>query len=147
MIVVIQRVKSAKLHINSKIYSEINNGLLVLLGVGKDDSSTDIEYLINKIVNLRIFNDYNQKMNLSITDINGDIMVVSQFTLLANVKKGLRPSFINSANPDLAEKLYNLFIKKIKKINSNIQTGQFGAMMDIQLINSGPATFIIDSKS
>jgi len=147
MIVVLQRVSSAQLYVDGKKYSEINNGLLLLLGVSNDDSIDDIEYLIHKIVKLRIFNDNNQKMNLSIVDTNGDIMIVSQFTLLANMKKGLRPSFINSANPELAENIYNLFIKKMKKMDINIQTGKFGAMMDIHLTNNGPATFILNSKN
>ena len=147
MIAVLQRVNSAQLYINEKKYSEINNGLLILIGVNKNDSIDDIEYLIHKIIKLRIFNDTNEKMNLSILDTNGDIMIVSQFTLLANMKKGHRPSFINSANPDLAEDLYNLFIQKMEKMNINIQTGKFGAMMDIHLTNNGPATFILDSKN
>ena len=146
MIAILQRVNSAHLYIDQKIYSKINNGILVLLGVNKNDTLYDIEYLINKMVKLRIFNDEKQKMNLSLLDINGDIMIVSQFTLQADLKKGLRPSFINSANPDLAEKLYNLFIENIKKLNINVKTGKFGAMMDVKLINSGPATFILDSK-
>ena len=148
MIAVLQRVKSAQVNINHKQYSKINDGLLILLGINKIDTITDIEYLINKIVQLRIFNDDDDKMNLSISDINGDILVVSQFTLLANVQKGRRPSFVNSAKPDYAKELYDLFIKQLKKYdNINIQTGQFGAMMDVKLINNGPATFILDSHS
>ena len=147
MIAIVQRVSSAKVSINNKKYNKINKGLLVLLGVSKDDSIKDINYLIHKITKLRIFNDNMDKMNLSICDINGDIMVISQFTLLANVKKGMRPSFINAAEPKLAIKWYNLFIDKLSETNLNIKTGKFGAMMDIDLINHGPATFILDSKN
>ena len=147
MIAIVQRVSSAKVSINNKKYNKINKGLLVLLGVSKDDSIKDINYLIHKITKLRIFNDNMDKMNLSICDINGDIMVISQFTLLANVKKGMRPSFINAAEPKLAIKWYNLFIDKLSETNLNIKTGKFGAMMDIDLVNEGPATFILDSKS
>ena len=147
MIAIVQRVSSAKVSINNKKYNKINKGLLVLLGVSKDDSIKDINYLIHKITKLRIFNDNMDKMNLSICDINGDIMVISQFTLLANVKKGMRPSFINAAEPQLAIKWYNLFIDKLSETNLNIKTGKFGAMMDIDLVNQGPATFILDSKS
>ena len=147
MIAIVQRVSSAKVSINNKKYNKINKGLLVLLGVSKDDSIKDINYLIHKITKLRIFNDNMDKMNLSISDINGDIMVISQFTLLANVKKGMRPSFINAAEPKLAIKWYNLFIDKLSETNLNIKTGKFGAMMDIDLVNQGPATFILDSKS
>ena len=147
MIAIVQRVSSAKVSINNKKYNKINKGLLILLGVSKDDSIKDINYLIHKITKLRIFNDNMDKMNLSICDINGDIMVISQFTLLANVKKGMRPSFINAAEPQLAIKWYNLFIDKLSETNLNIKTGKFGAMMDIDLVNQGPATFILDSKS
>ena len=147
MIAIVQRVSSAKVSINNKKYNKINKGLLVLLGVSKDDSIKDINYLIHKITKLRIFNDHMDKMNLSISDINGDIMVISQFTLLANVKKGMRPSFINAAEPKLAIKWYNLFIDKLSETNLNIKTGKFGAVMDIDLVNQGPATFILDSKN
>ena len=147
MIAIVQRVSSAKVSINNKKYNKINKGLLILLGVSKDDSIKDINYLIHKITKLRIFNDNMDKMNLSISDINGDIMVISQFTLLANVKKGMRPSFINAAEPKLAIKWYNLFIDKLSETNLNIKTGKFGAMMDIDSVNQGPATFILDSKS
>ena len=147
MIAILQRVTSACVYINQKKYDKINEGLLILLGIAKHDTEKDIEYLINKIIQLRIFNDNDDKMNLSIADINGDILVVSQFTLLANTKKGRRPSFIDSAKPDIAKKLYDLFIDRIEKYNLNIKTGQFGSMMDIELINSGPTTFILDSNS
>ena len=148
MIAILQRVKSAQVNINNKQYSKINNGLLILLGINKIDTITDVHYLINKIVKLRIFNDDKDKMNLSISDINGDILVVSQFTLLANIHKGRRPNFTESAKPDDAKELYDLFINQLKEYNNlNIQTGVFGSMMDIKLINNGPATFILNSHN
>ena len=147
MIAILQRVKTAEVLIQNQQYNAIEKGLLILLGVSKGDTKNDVNYLINKIIKLRIFNDQNNKMNLSISDINGDIMVVSQFTLLANIKKGMRPSFINSAEPNLAEKLYNLFISRLSDTGLNIKTGKFGSMMDICLVNNGPATFILDSKN
>ena len=147
MIAILQRVKTAEVLIQNQQYNAIEKGLLILLGVSKGDTKNDVNYLINKIIKLRIFNDQNNKMNLSISDINGDIMVVSQFTLLANIKKGMRPSFINSAEPNLAEKLYDLFIDRLNDTGLNIKTGKFGSMMDICLVNNGPATFILDSKN
>ena len=147
MIAILQRVKTAEVLIQNQQYNAIEKGLLILLGISKGDTKNDVNYLINKIIKLRIFNDQNNKMNLSISDINGDIMVVSQFTLLANIKKGMRPSFINSAEPNLAEKLYNLFISRLSDTGLNIKTGKFGSMMDICLVNNGPATFILDSKN
>ena len=147
MIAILQRVTSAKVYINQKIYNEINQGLLVLLWVNQNDTEKDIDYLIKKITQLRIFNDSNDKMNLSITDIKGYILIISQFTLLSDTTKGRRPSFINAAKPDLAEKLYDSFINKIKQCDLNIKTGKFGAMMDINLINNGPATFILNSNN
>ena len=147
MIAILQRVKTAEVLIQNQQYNAIEKGLLILLGISKGDTKNDVNYLINKIIKLRIFNDQNNKMNLSISDINGDIMVVSQFTLLANIKKGMRPSFINSAEPNLAEKLYDLFISRLSDTGLNIKTGKFGSMMDICLVNNGPATFILDSKN
>ena len=147
MIAILQRVTSAEVYIDDKKYSAINKGLLILLGIHKNDTENDIDYLINKIIKLRIFNDKNNKMNLSILDVNGDIMVVSQFTLLANLKQGMRPSFINSGKPVLAKQLYNIFIERLNETNLNIKTGKFGSMMNISLVNNGPATFIVDSKN
>ncbi len=145
MIALLQRVNSASVYINQQNYNDINQGLLIFLGIGHNDSIQDINYLIDKILNFRIFNDNKDKMNLSIADIQGEILLISQFTLLADTKKGRRPSFIKSANPELAENLYNLFIKELNKTNLIIKTGQFGAMMNIKLTNSGPATFILNS--
>ena len=147
MIAILQRVTSAEVYIDDKKYSAINKGLLILLGIHKNDTENDIDYLINKIIKLRIFNDKNNKMNLSILDVNGDVMIVSQFTLLANLKQGMRPSFINSEKPILAKQLYNIFIEKLNETNLNIKTGKFGSMMNISLVNNGPATFIVDSKN
>ena len=142
----LQRVNSAEVHINNQIYNQINKGLLILLGIGKNDDIKDIQYLIDKIINLRIFNDNKNKMNLSIVDIKGDILIVSQFTLFANVTKGRRPGFSESENPKIAENLYNIFLNQFDDYNLKIQSGKFGAMMNIHLINNGPATFMLDSK-
>ena len=146
MIALLQRVNSAEVYIGQQLYNKINNGLLILLGIDKEDQLKDIEYLINKIIDLRIFNDANGKMNLSIADIKGEILLVSQFTLLARTNSGRRPSFIKSAKPQTAKKLYNIFIDQLNNFNLTIKTGKFGAMMDIKLINSGPATFILNSQ-
>lgn len=148
MRVVIQRVKSASVEIEEKIVSEINNGLLVLLGIEAEDSQEDIDWLTRKIANLRIFSDENGAMNKSIIDAKGDVIVVSQFTLHASTKKGNRPSFIKAARPEIAIPLYESFVIQLEKgIGKKIQTGVFGAMMDISLVNDGPVTISIDSKN
>lgn len=148
MRVVIQRVSSASVTIDGKIKSAITNGLMILLGIESVDDNTDIEWLVKKIVNLRIFNDDQERMNLSITDIDGDILLISQFTLHASVKKGNRPSYIKAAHPDLAVPLYNLFINELElSLNKKIYSGEFGAMMEVALVNAGPVTIVIDSKS
>jgi D-tyrosyl-tRNA(Tyr) deacylase len=148
MRLVIQRVLKASLTIENKIYSEINQGLLVLIGIGKDDSEDDIEWLCKKLIALRIFSDEEGKMNLSVEDIKGEIMLVSQFTLHASTKKGNRPSYLNAANPSLAIPLYEQFIAVTKKVfNGKVETGVFGADMQISLVNDGPVTIIIDSKN
>ena len=146
MIALLQRVDSAEVHINKEIYNKINSGLLVLLGIDKNDKLSDIKYLVDKIIHLRIFNDDKDKMNLSIIDIQGEILIISQFTLLADIKKGRRPSFIQSAEPKVAKNLYNIFVDQLHSSNLIIKTGQFGSMMDIKLINNGPATFILNSR-
>ena len=146
MIALLQRVDSASVYINQEKYNSINKGILVFLGIDKNDSINDVQYIIDKMIHLRIFNDQNHKMNLSIQDISGEILLISQFTLLANTKRGRRPSFIDSANPKLANQLYNMFINELETNNLIIKTGQFGAMMDIKLTNSGPATFILNSQ-
>lgn len=146
MIAVIQRVTQASIAVNKKVISGIDKGLLILLGVMLDDDETDCRFLKDKIAHFRIFNDENDKMNLSIKDINGEALVVSQFTLCGDWQKGRRPSFINAASPERAEQLYNLFVEYMESGNILTKTGRFGAMMAVSLINDGPVTFVLDSK-
>jgi D-aminoacyl-tRNA deacylase len=144
---VIQRVTEASVAIKNSVISSIDHGLLILIGIEENDSWEDIEWLTGKIARLRIFNDENDVMNLSITDTGGEILVVSQFTLHASTKKGNRPSYIKAAKPELAVPLYEKFIQQLQKETGiSIQTGEFGAMMQIKLINDGPVTIIIDTK-
>lgn len=140
----IQRVTKASVSINNQIYSQIDQGLLVLLGISQDDTENKIDWLVNKIINLRIFSDKNEKMNFSIQDITGQILLVSQFTLYADCNKGNRPSFTNAAQPEKAEKLYNLFIAKLKQKGLDVKTGKFGSLMQIRLINDGPVTIDLE---
>ena len=148
MKVVIQRVKSAELFVENKFYSKIGSGLLVLVAVSNDDKHEDIDWIANKLVNLRIFNDENNQMNRSVGEVNGEIMIVSQFTLYASTKKGNRPSFIKSAKSETSKILYDKFILTIKELYKNkISQGIFGADMKIRLENDGPVTIIIDSKN
>ena len=147
MIAVVQRCASSSVKIDNKKISEIAYGLMVLLGICIDDKEKDAEYIAKKIQTLRIFNDENEKMNLSIKDVKGSILVVSQFTLCANIKKGSRPSFINAAPPLIGKRLYDYFILYLKDIGAEVHTGEFGADMNVELINQGPATFIIDSEA
>ncbi|MEO9952864.1 D-aminoacyl-tRNA deacylase [Nonlabens sp.] len=148
MRVVIQRVTSASVTIEGKIHGEIGSGLLVLLGITNGDTQEDIDWLVNKITGMRIFSDADGKMNYSVKDIDGDILLISQFTLFANVKKGNRPSYIEAARPDVAIPLYEAFIDSLsRKLNKNIATGKFGADMKVQLLNDGPVTITVDSKS
>ena len=147
MRVVIQRVLKASVSIDNKQVSSIGSGLLVLVGIEEADDENDVEWLSAKTTQLRIFNDANGVMNLSVLDTGGGIMVVSQFTLHAKTKKGARPSYIRAAHPEKAIPLYNLFIKKLSEFNKKpVATGKFGAMMKIELINDGPVTIIIDTK-
>ncbi|CAM3281744.1 D-aminoacyl-tRNA deacylase [Aequorivita lipolytica] len=147
MRVLIQRVKKASVTIDEKIFSEINQGLLIFLGIEEDDTQEDINWLTGKIARLRIFSDKNDAMNLSVQDIDGDCLVVSQFTLHANTKNGNRPSFIKAAKPEIAIPLYEKFVLQLDNETSRIvETGTFGAMMDVALINDGPVTIWIDSK-
>jgi D-tyrosyl-tRNA(Tyr) deacylase len=148
MRVVIQRVKRASVTINRQVYSKIDSGLLVFAGIEDEDTSEDIEWLCSKIVQLRIFDDMNGVMNLSVLETLGDILAVSQFTLHAKTKKGNRPSYIKAANPDKAIPLYNEFTERLSLLlGKKIKTGEFGAMMEVELINDGPVTILIDSKN
>lgn len=140
----IQRVKEASVKIDGEIYSAINAGMLVFLGVEKTDTFENAEKLSQKVLNLRIFEDENEKMNFSIQDIKGEILVVSQFTLCADCKKGTRPSFDDAANPEIANGLYEEFVKLLTKSGLIVKTGKFRAMMEISLINDGPVTFWVE---
>ena len=145
MKVVIQRVNEASVTINNKVYISINNGFMVLVGFTEGDNSSDIDYIVKKIVNLRVFDDENGVMNKSILDTNGTILSISQFTLYANTKKGNRPSYIDALKGELSTKLYDEFNEKLNEIVPT-KTGIFGADMKVSLINDGPVTIIIDSK-
>ncbi|MEW4925351.1 D-aminoacyl-tRNA deacylase [Algibacter sp. 2305UL17-15] len=148
MKVVIQRVSKASVTIEEQKVASIENGLLVLLGIINEDTQEDIDWLCNKIANLRIFGDENGVMNNSVIDVDGEIIAVSQFTLYAATKKGNRPSYIKAAKPDVAIPLYETFVKTLESIlNKPVQAGQFGANMQVELINDGPVTIIIDSKN
>lgn len=148
MRVVIQRVIEASVTIEGQVVASINNGLLILLGVVDEDNQEDVQWLSSKIANLRIFGDDNGVMNKSVIDTQGDVIVVSQFTLHASTKKGNRPSYIKAAKPPIAIPLYETFVKQLElDLNKKIQTGKFGADMKVALINDGPVTIIIDSKS
>lgn len=144
MKVILQRVKNASVEVNKIQISKINQGLLIFLGIGKGDSEQQIDWLVNKILNLRIFEDENGKMNKSLLDIKGKILLVSQFTLYADCSKGRRPSFTNSENPGRANELYLLFGKKLAKNNVIVNYGMFGADMKISLVNDGPVTIILE---
>lgn len=145
---VLQRVSSASVTISEKIVAQIDNGLLVLVGIEDADIQEDIHWLSQKIVNLRIFGDENDVMNLSVKDIQGDIIVVSQFTLHANTKKGNRPSYIKASKPEIAIPLYENFVRQIElELGKKIQTGKFGSDMKVAIVNDGPVTIIIDSKN
>ena len=146
MRVVVQRVKHASVTINGTVNGKINNGFLVLLGVQSTDNEQDVDYLVKKVTNLRIFSDENDKMNLSLKDVNGELLIVSQFTLYANCKEGNRPSFVEAAKPDIAIPLYEYFVSECKKIIPIVETGIFGADMKVDLLNDGPVTIIMDSK-
>ena len=147
MIAVVQRVSSANVRVKENIVGEIDEGLVVLLGIEKGDDEKDSRILAQKISRLRMFNDVNDKMNLSIQDVNGAALVVSQFTLCADTKKGRRPSFINAESPDSSNYLYELFKTSLIENGIQVQSGEFGSMMDVQLINNGPVTFIMDSNT
>ena len=146
MIAVIQRCSQGKVTVSDKVVGKISHGLVILLGVQKNDTENDTEFLVNKICGLRIFNDENDKMNLSIKDVNGSALVISQFTLCGDTKKGRRPSFIKAATPDDGKRLYEYFMSEMKKSDVPIESGEFGAMMDVELVNNGPVTFVLNSK-
>lgn len=146
MRIIVQRVNKADVKVDGKIIGEINNGLLVFVGVGNEDDENDLDYMVNKVLGLRIFQDQDDKMNLSVEDIGGEILVVSQFTLYGDVRKGKRPSFTASAPPDMGEKLYEEFSYKLKASGINVETGIFGADMKVSLVNDGPVTIMLDSK-
>lgn len=147
MIAVLQRVNYAKCKIDGKIHSEIQKGHLIYLGIAEDDNAEDVEWLSKKIINLRVFGDNEGKMNLSLTDISGEILVISQFTLHASTKKGNRPSFIAAAKPEIAIPIYESFIEYLKKDVKNVYSGVFGADMKIESENDGPVTIVIDTKN
>jgi len=143
---VIQRVKSASVSVDDKIIGEIAAGFLILLGVEQSDTQDDLNYLVKKTIGLRIFKDDNKNMNLSIKDVGGEALVVSQFTLCADTSRGRRPSFIKAANPEEADSMYQQFCEQLTMNNLSVQTGKFGAMMDVSLVNDGPVTIILDSR-
>jgi len=147
LIAVIQRVKNAKVEIDNKVCGECGKGFLILLGIATGDSAIDADLLAAKIAKLRVFSDNNGKMNLSINDIGGEMLIISNFTLLANYKKGNRPDFFGSAAPLEAEKLYEYFIENIKKFGIKTSQGEFGADMQVYLQNDGPVTIVMDSKN
>jgi len=143
---VVQRVSRAKVTVGERVTGEIGRGMLVLLGVSTEDKETDAYYLVDKLVNLRIFEDADGKMNLSLTDIDGEILVVSQFTLYGDTRRGRRPSFIAAAGGEKAIPLYEYFVTRSRESVRKVATGEFGAMMDIELVNDGPVTIILDSE-
>ena len=144
MIVLIQRVKNAGVKIDGEFYSEIGKGILALVGIEKGDTKEVVEKLAKKTANLRIFPDENDKMNLSVTDVKGEMLIVSQFTLCGDCKKGTRPSFDRSAPPDIANELYEYYVEQIRSYGIKSGTGKFGAMMEVSLINDGPVTFMLE---
>ena len=143
---VVQRVSSSKVTVDGEVTGEINKGLLVLLGVTHEDTSKDVDYIIDKVLNLRIFEDENDKMNLSLKDIGGEVMAVSQFTLYGDARKGRRPSFSDAARPDVANPLYEEFVEKLRAQGITVGTGEFGAHMMVELTNDGPVTILLESK-
>ena len=143
---VIQRVSEAGVSVDGKPVSQIGPGALVLLGVGTNDTEAEADYILSKVLNLRIFEDPDDKMNLSLLDVEGELLVVSQFTLYGNAKKGRRPSFIEAAPPEKANELYEYFVSKAREKTSSVKTGTFQAMMDVSLVNDGPVTILLDSE-
>ena len=146
MKIVLQRVKQAQVEVEQKIVGEIGQGALIFLGVAKDDSHADADYLVHKVIHLRMFEDKEGKMNLSAMEVGASFLVVSQFTLYGNCDKGRRPSFDEAAEPEKGKELYDYFVHQLCKENVKVQTGEFRAMMDVTLVNDGPVTFILESK-
>lgn len=143
---VVQRVSRCKVTVEGNVVGQIGAGLLVLLGVAKEDTETAADYLVQKVLGLRIFEDPEEKMNLSVMDTRGEVLVVSQFTLYGDVRKGKRPSFDAAARPDEAKRLYEYFVEKVRASGLRCETGQFQAMMDVELVNAGPVTILVDSE-
>ena len=143
---VVQRVASSRVTVDERVTGEVKKGLLVLLGVTHDDTSKDVDYMVDQVTNLRIFEDENDKMNLSLKDIGGEVMAVSQFTLYGDARKGRRPSFSDAARPDVANPLYEEFVEKLRAQGITVGTGVFGAHMMVELTNDGPVTILLESK-
>ena len=143
---VVQRVTRAKVTVNDEVVGEIGNGLVVLVGIARDDTKVEAAYLADKIAALRIFDDEEGKMNLSVRDVQGGLLIVSQFTLYGDVRRGLRPSWIDAAPPETAEPLYDFFVRQARSAIDTVATGKFQAMMQVELINDGPVTILLDSK-
>lgn len=143
---VVQRVTRAKVTVNSELVGEIDNGLVVLLGIARDDTKLDAAYLAEKITALRIFDDQEGKMNLSVKEVSGGVLIVSQFTLYGDVRRGLRPSWIDAAAPEVAEPLYDFFVRQTRTLIDEVATGSFRAMMQVDLVNDGPVTILLDSR-
>ncbi len=146
MKVVVQRVKHASVSVDGKVVGKIDKGLMLLIGVAESDREEDVEFVADKCVNLRIFEDEEGKMNRSLLETGGEILAISQFTLLGDTRKGRRPSFINAANPEKGNAFYEKFIERLRSHGIKVQTGIFGAMMDVELLNYGPVTIIVESK-
>ena len=144
---VIQRVSQAEVLVEASVIGAIDKGILIFIGVGKDDTAEDADYLVQKIIQLRMFEDDGGKMDLSAIDVGGELLIISQFTLYGNCRKGRRPSFEKAADPQKGEKLYDYFVSELRKQNLKVETGKFQAMMDVELVNNGPVTFILESKS
>jgi D-tyrosyl-tRNA(Tyr) deacylase len=143
---VVQRATRAKVTVKDKVVGEIEKGLVVLLGIARDDTKLDAAYLVEKIAALRIFDDEEGKMNLSAKEVNGGVLVISQFTLYGDVRRGLRPSWIEAASPEVAEPLYEFFVRQMRAAINEVATGSFRAMMQVELVNDGPVTILLDSK-
>jgi D-tyrosyl-tRNA(Tyr) deacylase len=143
---VVQRVTRAKVTVDEKIVGEIGNGLVVLLGIARDDTKVEAAYLVDKIAALRIFDDEEGKMNLSVKDVSSGVLIVSQFTLYGDVRRGLRPSWIDAAPPEIAEPLYDFFVRQARASIDQVETGSFRATMQVELVNDGPVTILLDSK-